>query len=157
MKKPIFLVLIATFVLASCSTIFSQDENGSEPMPGGQSVLPSRYIQVGDITDLDNEHYEIIGVVSGTGKVDADNPENGDTHKYGKLILDETSIGFENITMAGTNPYDVSLGNAIYQLIAEAKAKGAQFVIYPSYTVEFTDNREIITNVTAIAVKVIPD
>lgn len=155
MKKPIFLVLIATFVLASCSTILPQNE--SEPMPGGQSVLPSRYIQVGDITDLDNEHYEIIGVVSGTGKVDADNPENGDTHKYGKFVLDETSTGFENITMAGTNPYDVSLGNAIYQLITEAKAKGAQFVIYPSYTVEFTNNREIITNVTAIAVKVIPD
>lgn len=158
MKRIRLLALIAIIAicLVSCST-FSSFTEEERDVPGGQSTIPTRYIAVDDMTDLDNSKYEILGEVSGTGRVNAYNPEQGDTHKYGKLLLNEFGDNFEHVTLASTDPYDVSLGNALYEVINNARTIGAHFIIYPSYTVEFTDSGEIITNATAVAVRVVPN
>ena len=170
----ISIITFAMLVLTSCSSLFNNSADGliSEPapqeelpmvkaemmtsgdlMPGGESMLPMRYIAVTNEFDFDSPLYTIIGEVRGFGRVNADNPEDGGTHMYGKLVLDEVSA-VDGVTMEGTAAYDVSLSNAVYELIEDAWAKGAQFVIFPTYTVNFTEDRYIETTVKAIAVKV---
>ena len=153
MKKTLILVCVGTILLfSSCLT-----QKPDIPMPGGQSTVPVRYITVNNMEDLDNERYAIIGEVSGYGEVNAYNPEDGDTHKYGRFLDWEEQVLSDNVTMAGLDPYDVSLGNAIYDLYENMKNAGGHFVIFPSYAVEFTDEGQIRTIVSALAVKVLSD
>ena len=172
--RLISIILVAMLALTSCSSLFNSSVDGllSEPapseelpvveakmmtsgdlMPGGESMLPMRYIAVTNEFDFNSPLYTMVGEVKGFGRVNADNPEDGDTHMYGKLVLDEVSA-VSGVTMEGTAAYDVSLSNAVYELIEDAWAKGAQFVIFPTYTVNFTEDRYIETTVKAIAVKV---
>ena len=167
--KNTFIAVAVIMLTVSCASmnnfadIFSSDEpeNAEVPpmmvssgalMPGGESMMPMRYIHVISAADLDSPFYTIIGTVEGHGRVNADNPEDGDTHSYGRLLSDETT-GVDGVAMEGTAAYDVSLSNAVAELIDAAWDKGASFVVFPAYTVRFTDDRYIETTIRAIAVK----
>ena len=126
-----------------------------DTMPGGESMMPLRSLFVLTPEDLGNGIYEIVGTVEGKGRVNADNPEDGDTHMYGRLVENEGSA-MDSISMEGIDPYDVSLANAIADMIQDAWSKGAAFVVFPSYVVDFTDDRYIETTVKAVGVGLVP-
>lgn len=172
MRKLFILMIITSVVLSSCSFLAGPSEPSEEPVvikdrvislppqptvyPGGQSMLPFRYVQVVDMEDLDNARYSIVGEVRGTGCVNAENPEKGDTHHYGKLVAEEFQYT-ENVATAPTDAYSVALGNAMHELIVSVHEKGAQFVIFPSYTVDFSENGWITVEARALAVQIKAD
>ena len=122
-----------------------------DPLPGGESMMPMRHINVLSALQLDSPLYSIVGTVEGKGRVNAENPEDGDTHVYGKLVTEE-EYAVDYVSTEGTDPYAVSLSNAIADMISDAWEKGAAFVVFPSYIVDFTEDGCIETTVRAVGV-----
>ena len=107
MKKIIKLTVLSVvcaLLLASCST-FNEGAIGTFPM---------RDIPVRSIEDLQSGSFEILGTVTGTGNVDAKDPEDGDSLGYGSLeVLDVDRMYFGIDKMPDLeDPYAVSLANA---------------------------------------------
>ena len=149
MKKIVkvsVLAVVALFALASCAS-FNEGAIGTFPM---------REIPVRSIEDLQSGSFEIIGTVTGTGNVNAKNPEDGDTLGYGSLeILDADRMYYGIDKMPNLeDPYAVSLANAIDAMIKNAREAGVAFVTFPSYTIQVEGGR-IITTVSAVAVKIV--
>ena len=58
--------------------------------------------------------FEVIGTVSGVGRVDVDDAERGDSMGYGSLeVLDVDRMYYGLDWMVAEDPYAVSLANAI--------------------------------------------
>ena len=118
---------------------------------GSHGLLPG----VNSLADLQSGSFEIIGTVSGEGRVDVDDVENGDSLGYGSLeVLDVDRMYYGLDWMVAEDPYAVSLANAINEMNKNARESGAAFVTFPSYTVEIIDG-EAVATASAIAVKLI--
>lgn len=124
-------------------------------MPGGESMMATRSLMVLQPSDLESGIYNVIGTVEGKGRINADNPEDGDSHMYGRLTEEEVD-SVDYVSIEGTDPYAVSLSNAIADMIQNAWAEDAAFVVFPSYVVKFTEDRYIETTVRAVAVGINP-
>ena len=124
-------------------------------MPGGESMMATRSLMVLQPSDLESGIYNVIGTVEGKGRINADNPEDGDSHMYGRLTEAEVN-SVDSVSIEGTDPYAVSLSNAIADMIQNAWAEDAAFVVFPSYVVRFTEDRYIETIVRAVAVGINP-
>ena len=73
-----------------------------------------------------------IGTVSGEGRVDVDDVENGDSLGYGSLeVLDVDRMYYGLDWMVAEDPYAVSLANAINEMNKNAREMGAAFVTFP--------------------------
>lgn len=140
------LALASLILLAGCST-FNEGAIGSFPM---------RSIPVASISDLQSGSFEIIGTVTGTGNVDANDPSKGDTMGYGSLeMLDADRMYYGIDKMPNLeDPYAVSLANALDEMIKAARDEGAAFVTFPSYTIQVVDGR-VITTASAVAVRLV--
>ena len=109
-------------------------------------------------TLFDKDDYKVVGRVSGSSDfvyLDEDNNAVGDSHKYGKLNQSDTIALAKGFALGTgvkrqTPSYDVALDiakqNALYALIENAYAMGADTVIEPIYTVE--TQTEVITTTT---------
>ena len=143
--KTIILLAVIMILAVSCS---STDPD----RVGNMGMFPMRYVPVADIEDLQSGSFEIIGTVTGSGNVSEKNPEDGDTFAYGSLEImdaDRMYFGIDKLNMA--DPFEVSLANAISELILNAREMGAAFVTFPSYTSQVVDGR-VLTTVSAVAV-----
>ncbi len=150
----IFAVLIIT---AGCRhTEGSYAKDPSLPsLAGGEGMFPMRSIEVTSIDDLGSGNFRILGTVEGKGDVDAFDPSDGDTFRYGTLELDESARMYYPVDMARTDAYGISLKNAVHELIVDARSVGATFLTFPNYTVEYTPEDRIVTIVNAVAVQLV--
>ena len=157
MRKRIVFValLVATLVmLASCSSTVE------ETRMGAMGYFSVREVEVNSLADLQSGSlqsgsFEIIGTVSGEGRVDVDDVENGDSLGYGSLeVLDVDRMYYGLDWMVAEDPYAVSLANAVNEMNKNAREIGAAFVTFPSYTVEVIDG-EVVTTASAVAVKLV--
>lgn len=125
---------------------------------GHVGMYPLRYVQVNSVAELQSAGFEIIGMVHGSGNVSIDDSSDGDTGKYGSLEFLEGDRMYYNVDVYDmSDPYFVALSNAIAEMTDSARADGAAFVTFPSYTIELIDGR-VIADISAVAVKVInPD
>lgn len=149
-KKRIFAALaaLALVLLSSCAT-------AEEPRVGAMGFFPVRDIPVTSLAELQSDSFEIMGTVEGHGSVSIRNTYNGDSRGYGTLeMLDVDRMYFGIDYMNLENPYAVSLANAINDLNKNARAMGAAFVVFPSYTVELVDCN-VVTTASAVAVKLV--
>ncbi len=146
MKKIIAMILIIGTLLVSCA---SYDRTGR---PG---MYPMRYIPVENIADLQSGSFEIIGMVTGSGNVNAEDPSDGDSLSYGSLEFMEGDRMYYTVDVYEmSDPYEVALSNAIAELIENAQKMGAAFVTFPSYTLKLSEGR-VIANISAVAVRVV--
>ncbi len=142
----LLLIVLSVFAFSSCSS--------SEEI-GRLGMYPMRSIPVNGIEDLQSGSFEILGTVSGEGRVDVDDPSIGNTYGYGSLeVLDVDRMYFDIDEFLVDDSYFVSLSNAVNEMIKAARELDASFVTFPSYTIDLVDN-EVVTVVTATAVKLI--
>lgn len=128
------------------------------PLPslaGGEGMFPMRSIEVKSIDDLGSGSFRILGTVEGKGDVDAFDPSDGDTFRYGTLELDESARMYYPVDMAKADAYGISLKNAVHELIVDARSVGATFLTFPNYTVDYTPEGRIVTIVNAVAVQIV--
>ena len=150
-KKIVFVALLAAtlVMLSSCSSTVE------ETRMGAMGYFPVREVEVNSLADLQSGSFEIIGTVSGEGRVDVDDVENGDSMGYGSLeVLDVDRMYYGLDWMVAEDPYAVSLANAINEMNKNAREMGAAFVTFPSYTVEVIGG-EVVTTASAVAVKLV--
>ena len=150
-KRIVFVALLAAtlVMLASCSSTVE------ETRMGAMGYFPVREVEVTSLADLQSGSFEVIGTVSGVGRVDVDDAERGDSMGYGSLeVLDVDRMYYGLDWMVAEDPYAVSLANAVNEMINNARSMGAAFVTFPSYTVEIIDG-EAVATASAIAVKLI--
>ena len=153
-KRIVFVALLAAtlVMLASCSSTVE------ETRMGAMGYFPVREVEVTSLADLQSGSFEVIGTVSGVGRVDVDDvddAERGDSMGYGSLeVLDVDRMYYGLDWMVAEDPYAVSLANAINEMNKNAREMGAAFVTFPSYTVEVIDG-EVVTTASAVAVKLV--
>ena len=148
MKKTIKTIILLAVIMILAVSCSSTDPD----RVGNMGMFPMRYVPVADIEDLQSGSFEIIGTVTGSGNVSEKNPEDGDTFAYGSLVImdaDRMYFGIDKLNMA--DPFEVSLANAISELILNAREMGAALVTFPSYTSQVVDGR-VLTTVSAVAV-----
>ena len=149
--RIVFVALLAAtlVMLASCSSTVE------ETRMGAMGYFPVREVEVNSLADLQSGSFEIIGTVSGVGRVDVDDAERGDSMGYGSLeVLDVDRMYYGLDWMVTEDPCTVALANAVNEMIKNARSMGAAFVTFPSYTVEIIDG-EAVATASAIAVKLI--
>lgn len=126
-------------------------------------MMSCRSVQTGSVTNfpaitpaiapLTADSYDIKGRVTGFGEVALDDPSNGDTFRYGLLTPTEsTPIDISSISY---NAYDVAVANATYDMIAQGQAMDADFLLFPTYTVENTQDGKLRVRASAVAASVI--
>jgi len=163
MKKSMLLALLfsAVLFLSGCTTapVSSVVANINNPSLG--------------FSDLPPEAYTILGRVSGTGSVSYNQIKKvytGDTLNYGYLgfmgnagrLTSSTKKIFGIISTQSTtvttprDQYEMADSNAVYAMIMEAKALGADAIIFVTRVNENTISKDTITcnsTVSGLAVK----
>lgn len=158
MKIAVSVAISAVLLLAAGCRHTDGSYSKDLPLPsltGGEGMFPMRSIEVTSIDDLRSGSFRILGTVEGKGDVDAYDPNDGDTFRYGTLELDESARMYYPVDMAKTDAYGISLKNAVHELIVDARSVGATFLTFPNYTVEYTPEDRIVTIVNAVAVQIV--
>ena len=152
MKKNMLPGLLAAVMLLFVSCAGTSTSGGG----GAVGYFPVRSIAVDNIADLQSGSFEIIGTVTGKGRVSASDASVGDSHSYGSLeVLDVDRMYYDIDRMPDPDdPSAVSLANAVADLIDQAREQGAAFVTFPSYSIRL-EGGAVETTASAIAVRLV--
>jgi hypothetical protein len=104
------------------------------------------------VAPLTADSYEIKGRVTGTAEVSFTNPSDGDTLHYGVLTPSLLPSSIEDINY---NAFDVAIANAIYEMVRQGEELGADFLLFPTYMLENTENDTLKVRATAVAAALI--
>lgn len=133
------LVLPTFFLMMSCTSVKT----------GAITNFPAMSPTVAPLTA---DSYEIKGRVTGTAEVSFADPSNGDTLHYGLLTPSMEPVSVSDISHTA---FDIAIANAVYEMVRQGEELGADFLLFPTYTLENTENDTLKVRATAVAAALI--
>lgn len=104
------------------------------------------------IAPLTADSYEIKGKVTGSAEVAFTDPFDGDTFHYGVLT---PKMGPSSMADISYNAFDIAIANAVYEMVRQGEALGADFLLFPTYTLENTEDNTLKVRASAVAAALI--
>jgi hypothetical protein len=140
----ISIISLAVILITSCST------SESDRIAAG--IIPVRNITV---SNLDPSRYQIIGNVTGRGFYSVETQTTEDTeYNSGKIgVMTENEIIYldDPHVSWSSDPFQMALNKAVYEMQEKAIKLGAHFLTFPSYSTEISEDG-VVVNVRAAAV-----